>query len=363
MRNLGRDRGLLVACALGLAVAAQPAASQGSSPPQARAAASEGGVNLFRAHGARATAPRAHWQMLACREYLLTVSNLDRSLAFYRNVLGLTLIRAPQAPASSRGMERLTNTPGALFRSASLQLPGSDVQLLLAEFTHIARKGQHPHVTDPGAAMLVVPVSDLSTVMQAVRRSGDRVLTAGAQPIDELPEGRSIVLIDPDGFFVRVEQVASKGSAEAGPVRAQLVYTVAEPGPLMRFYGNLAGLRIRSSGFIGGANLERLINAPGAQADAIATDAADGHELLQFVAYRGLMRHTYLSRPQDPGSAAAALTVSDLPAALKALRAAGAPVITAGGQPVDTPNGESAVIVRDSAGILLELIQSSPASR
>lgn len=357
MQTAPCNRVLLMLCLLGT-LHSNHARGQDNPSLHARAVAGSAAAADSRAilDIPRTRTPAPHWQVLSSRQYRLTVMNLDRSLAFYRDVLGLTLVHSPRAPVADRTMQQLTDTPGAAFRSAQLQLPGSGVQLVLGEFTHVERRRLNPRLIDPGAATLVMSVSDLEQVLRAARAHGVSLLTRQGRPISA-PEGSSVVLVDPDGFYVRLIQPTDASTIAGKLPAAQLVFTVADPGPVLRFYQGLLGLEVTSSGFGGGQALAALFNASGIQADALRA-AISQQPVVQFMAFRGLARHTYLSRPQDPGTPAAVLAVSNLSAAVRALRATGAPILSAGGQPVSTPDGDRAILVRDAAGILLELVEA-----
>jgi catechol 2,3-dioxygenase-like lactoylglutathione lyase family enzyme len=65
--------------------------------------------------------------------------------------------------------------------------------------------------------------------------------------------------------------------------------------------------------------------------------------------------------PWDPGAAMLVFTVRDLDALVSKLKARGAPVVTSGGNVVDSPGGR-AILVRDPDGSLVEMRQATPAA-
>ena len=76
----------------------------------------------------------------------LNVVNLDQSLAFYHDVLGMELI-APATPA--RPNTGLVNEPGALIRTVQLCTPNKAFQMELVEWSGIALKPVQPRIQDP----------------------------------------------------------------------------------------------------------------------------------------------------------------------------------------------------------------------
>jgi catechol 2,3-dioxygenase-like lactoylglutathione lyase family enzyme len=300
-------------------------------------------------------------QILDIADYMLTVANLDRSVAFYHEVLGLSLLRAPARPVANPLEQSLTDTPGARFRSAVFANPAGGPPLVLEEFTGIARRTLRPRVVDPGAATIQIGVRDLARVLTAAAHARVPFVTRGdgAVPLDESGT-RGIVLRDPDGFYVRLSQ--PPGVAPAAAPRAavssittgnvlglRVQYTVAAPATIVRFYHGVLGLRVHAGAF----------TRDGTSATAVDTAAGSA---LQFAAFRGVPRHTYGGRPQDPGTPAVALQVNDLTAALRAIRASGTLIVSAGGQPLLTGHGGATILARDPAGLLVQLIQEPAAA-
>ena len=302
-------------------------------------------------------------QVLDVDGFWLSVANLNRSLAFYRDVLGLAL--QSSGPPAAQGMFRgLTAMPELRVRSATLQ-DGTGPSLRLLEFTAVRHRTLHPHSVDPGAALLEVRVANLGVVLAAAVRAHVPIVTAGGAPVS-LPDGtRSVVLQDPDGFFVALLQ--SPPTADAAANRAagalRMRFTVAAPATMVRFYRQTLGITLRAGQFGSPGPWTQLLDEPSAQwavTQAVANPALiDAQDLqdVQFVAFRHVVRHTYSGRPQDAGTAALSLRVHSLRDALRAIRSAGLRILSAGGQPVPLPGGGAAVLFRDPAGVLVELIQ------
>lgn len=301
-----------------------------------------------------AAVQRAHAQLLAIDGFWLTVANLDRSLAFYRDVLGLPV--QPEARSATALLPDLTAVPGARVRSATLR-EGNGPSLQLVEFSAVRRRVLHPRSIDPGAAILEVSVTDLSRVLAAAAQAHTPVVTSGAMPIALPGGGRGIVLLDPDGFYVAVSQAAPPETA------LQMSFTVAAPATMVRFYQQLLGVTLRAGTFGSLGPWAQLLDERGAaqwavtQATPRALAAAPQLRAVQFVAFRHVIRHTYSGRPQDPGTPALSLRVANMPAALRAIRAAGLRVLSAGGQPIALNGGGSSILFRDPAGVLVDLVQ------
>lgn len=313
---------------------------------------------------AAAAPPPARAQALAVDGFWLSVANLDRSLGFYRDVVGLPL-QSPDTPAADAMLRNLTALPGARVRSAVLGIGGAP-SLRLVQFAVAGRRVLRPHSVDPGAAMLEIGVSDLDAVLRAAARAHVPAATRSGAPV-HLPDGsRAVVLIDPDGYFVALFQPASRAAVRpATATSLGLRFTVAAPATMVRFYQQTFGIPLHAGGFTSLGDWSALLGQSAAQwaltevpgAGAGALRDAEGLNEVQFVAFRRVPRHTFSGRPQDPGTPTLSLRVTNLPVALRAIRSAGLRVLSAGGQPIPLPGGGAAVLFRDPAGVLVDLVQ------
>jgi catechol 2,3-dioxygenase-like lactoylglutathione lyase family enzyme len=347
---------------MGLCATAWPAGRTLAAGASDTAAASDASPITSRhpARGARTHMPHVQHvpRVLGVQAYRLSVTNLNRSITFYRDVIGLPLLHAGGPAVPDRLEQSLTDIPGARFHTASFRLfPGSAL-LVLSEPSGVRRRVLRPHVVDPGAATLQVAVRDLAPVLAAAARFGTPIVTRGGEPLPIGSNGaHAIVLRDPDGFYVELSELP--GSAPRGSDRnvlgVRMQYTVAAPAVIVRFYQGVLGLHVHVGGYVNDPVAGALFDAPGAQL-AVSWAAARG-SVLRFISFRHIARHTYSGRPQDAGTPALALQVNDLPAVLRAIRDSGTIVISAGGQPLSTARGGAMILVRDPAGLLVQLAQ------
>src|SRR6266536_1595212 len=97
-------------------------------------------------------------ETVAVERLFFVVSNLDRSTAFYRDVIGLELIR----PTTRMGeqISEMYGAPGVMMDAANFSLPGrgsnviNSIQLL--EFHTAHPPLAMPQLQDPGALRLVL---------------------------------------------------------------------------------------------------------------------------------------------------------------------------------------------------------------
>ena len=94
------------------------------------------------AQPAAAQAPAG--RMIRPNHLIHVVSDVEKSVAFYRDAVGLELMSAPAPLTASALVQRAaTISPGATARAATLRIPGSEMSLLLVQFAGI-KAGRSP---------------------------------------------------------------------------------------------------------------------------------------------------------------------------------------------------------------------------
>lgn len=139
----------------------------------------------------------------------LQVADLDRSVAFYRDVLGFEVAFAwnPQAAY----IRELVGYPDADIHAAILRLPGSEVMLELLEYRNVDRVPVDTRTANPGTAHIAFFVDDLDTLYTDLAARGVRSVSPPVTPtIGPNEGGRAVYLIDPDG--IRVELIQTRRS-------------------------------------------------------------------------------------------------------------------------------------------------------
>jgi catechol 2,3-dioxygenase-like lactoylglutathione lyase family enzyme len=135
----------------------------------------------------------------------ITVSNLERSLAFWRDVLGFELShRAHQTGEMAR---EITGVPGAEISLAVLKTPGGHKIELLEYLAPVDRKHFDPRPCDVGSVHVALTVDDLDALLSAITASG---WEAAGQP-QTLKTGpnagtRVVYVRDPDGTTIEFMQ-------------------------------------------------------------------------------------------------------------------------------------------------------------
>jgi catechol 2,3-dioxygenase-like lactoylglutathione lyase family enzyme len=133
----------------------------------------------------------------------LTVKNLERSLAFYRDVVGMKEHEWRMMNAKSKEFDTLTNNPGAELKVAHLTLGSFMLQLI--EYVAGGGATLDLHHNNVGSPHLCIYVPDVEAKYGELQRRGDVVITSGLVQI--APKMRSFYTEDPDGVPVEFLQV------------------------------------------------------------------------------------------------------------------------------------------------------------
>jgi lactoylglutathione lyase len=146
----------------------------------------------------------------------LTVRSLERSVAFYRDVLGFEEAFAwnPRAPY----IAELVGYPTVDLHAAILRIPGSDVFLELLEYRGVdGAAAVDSGNANPGTAHIAFAVDDLDTLYAELTAKGVDSISPPVTPtIGPNKGGRAVYMIDPDGFRVELIQ-SSMGFGEYNP--------------------------------------------------------------------------------------------------------------------------------------------------
>jgi predicted enzyme related to lactoylglutathione lyase len=279
------------------------------------------------------------------------VTNLEKSLEFYRDVIGLEVTTQPQPFGGNPAIMKMGNTPGAQSRIAVLKAPGSALGVELIEYKD--RKPANPRFQDPGAANLQVRLRDVDSVVARVKKSGARILTAGGVPAAITGGTRVMFIQDPDGFIVELIQPNPAPEAISMAFEA----TAEDATRTAAFYKDLLGFPMRDvAAYNGNKLMTDTAGTPGAQFRQTRASIPGTSVTMTFIEFKDIDRKPLRTRVQDPGTAIIQLMVRDLDSLLKTLKAGGATVVATDGQAVSVGNSRIA-LVRDPNNLILELIQ------
>jgi catechol 2,3-dioxygenase-like lactoylglutathione lyase family enzyme len=133
-----------------------------------------------------------------------TVANLDRSLEFFRDLLGLEVLYTREIKDDYFGL--IVGLPGCVVKAALLRLPqGHHVEL----FEYLEPRGQSfcPRPCDPGSVHLSLVVKDLPRLYAKLVDRGIAFVSEPV-PISGGPNrgGYGVYLRDPNGILIELFQ-------------------------------------------------------------------------------------------------------------------------------------------------------------
>ena len=310
-------------------------------------------------------APAPPGDVIGVGNFAHIVANVDESLKFYHDVLGLE-VGVTQGFAPNPAIEKLGHTEGGQSRIAVVKVPGIALGIELIEYMGLKREPQRPRFFDPGAANFAMRIRDLDALFPKVAAfPGVKIITAGGKPVTlKTPNGtlHAVFVQDPDGFVVEMLDSPNAPAGE-GHVLSGSAFeaTVANSEESVKFYKELLGFDMKlGTAFNDNQEMSSTAGAPGAsfkQSTATIPGTSVPFTLIEF---KNIERKKLSGRTQDPGTTVLQLVVKDVAALTAKLKTAGVPVVTTGGGPVQIAPGLDIAIVRDPNNMLLELVQRAP---
>lgn len=229
----------------------------------------------------------------------LTVSDLDRSIAFYQDVLSFE--KVSECEASGDELERLTGVFGSRVRIARMRLGSETIELT----EYLAPRGRpvpdDSRSNDKWFQHIAIITSDMDKSYAWLRRHKVEHASPGPQRLpDWNPNAGGIEAFyfkDPDGHPLEVLRFpAGKGDpkwrrlAGEAPTRLFLgidhtAIVVTDTEESLRFYRDTLGMRVAGESENYGIEQERLNNVFGARLRITALRAAAGPGI-EFLEYR-----------------------------------------------------------------------------
>ena len=159
------------------------------------------------------TIAQATWQLGELHHLGLTVADIERSIHFYRDLLGMTLIRRrPQVDNDYVALQ--TGYPGVVLNVASFKVtPESAQSLEVVQYMNHAGPPAETATNRAGNTHLCLTVNDLracyaSLLAKGVRFKSEPVtITAGPNQ-----NGLVVYFFDPDGYTLELFQPPSAAS-------------------------------------------------------------------------------------------------------------------------------------------------------
>ena len=273
------------------------------------------------------------------------VADLDRSLRFYRDLLGLEVSPAPPAGAlpwdTSRELRDLHGLPDARLRYFTARIPGARCGIEPVEFDKVDRKPISLRMQDPGAVTLILLVRDIDAAFARLKAAGVAAVTTGGAPVMPSPTSktRAVIVRDPDGHFVELAQLdplpATSVPSSSNIIDIRFRVTVGDLDRTVQYFQDHLGIPGKPGAFASSKGVMAMMGLPETVEYRLSMGPIPGSTLiLEFLELKGLDRAPSRARIQDPGAYRLQLNVDNIDAATAALKSAGSAVIAAAGTPV-----------------------------
>ena len=149
--------------------------------------------------------------MFTTHHFCLTVSNLERSLTFYRETFGMEVVRnIPERHGAD--ISGIVGLPDARLKIAFLKLPyPGDLQLELMEFVSPPGQRVDLRVFKVGATHICFFVDDMDAACALLRQRGVRFKSDPVElAVGTNKGGKAILFEDPDGIGLELVQPAKR---------------------------------------------------------------------------------------------------------------------------------------------------------
>jgi catechol 2,3-dioxygenase-like lactoylglutathione lyase family enzyme len=302
----------------------------------------------------------------------LTVTDLERSLGFYRDHLGLELVDRWVADEPRVG--ETIGAPGAELKVALLRLPNTRAYLELTEYASGGGTAIDPLHGNPGSCHVAFYTDDMDETWATLEAAGSENQGDGITPIvgGVFDGGKAIYCTDPDG--IRVEFLEGPayldGSArdpDAVPKTARANETthcglhVNDLDKALEFWVDRLGFEVAGRFVAEDPGTRGVIGEPEASLNLAILRLPGTNAYMEVIEYQNAPgRRQVDPDTRNVGTIHVALYVDDLDATWAALEEAGSDAISAGA--MDVPEGIYAggkvIYCTDPEGFRVQLVQS-----
>jgi catechol 2,3-dioxygenase-like lactoylglutathione lyase family enzyme len=298
----------------------------------------------------------------------MTVSNMDRSVAFFTGALSFE--KVSDVEVAGGGHERMTGLFGVRARVVRMRLGGEQIELT----EYLEPRGRpipaDSRSNDRWFQHVAIIVSDMEAAYARLRQH--RVEHASPEP-QRLPDWNpnaggitAFYFKDPDGHPLEILQFP-RGKGDPRWQAADRLFlgidhtaiVVGDTAASLRFYRDTLGLRVAGESVNYGPEQERLNNVFGARLriTALRAAAGPGIEFLEYLAPRNGRPATGI-QPNDLAHWETTVTTADADMALERLLLQRvllvSPAVARLGRPLEYSKG---LLVRDPDGHAVKVVQ------
>jgi catechol 2,3-dioxygenase-like lactoylglutathione lyase family enzyme len=294
------------------------------------------------------------------------VEDMDRSLAFYRDVLRMEVPPPPAGGgprpynAPNARLFAFFNIPGARERHQPARVPGIRTAVEPMEIQQVPFKTVTLRLQDPGNATLVLMVRDIDATLARVKAAKYPVVTTGGAPVSMGDGTRAVIVRDADGRFIELRQPPSipAGAPAHNIVDIRAMVTVADVPRTIQVYRDVFGFTVEGESTFRAEPVEwALTGLTSFEERHARVKARDSQMWLEFVEFRGVDRRPLKMNIQDRGAARLQLRAQNIDAVVAAATRAGLTIATAGGAATPIPPNFKGALVVDPNNFFVSLFE------
>lgn len=147
-----------------------------------------------------------------CWHVGIHVADIERSIAFYRDVLGFRLV--VRRESTEPYAQKVCGYPGVKLQQAILTFPGdndppgTNVWFEIFEYQDVERKTIDPSPANPGTAHFCMVVDDLDSVYADLKAKGVQFVSDVVTQTGGVNKGGKVIYaMDPDGIRFELIQL------------------------------------------------------------------------------------------------------------------------------------------------------------
>jgi catechol 2,3-dioxygenase-like lactoylglutathione lyase family enzyme len=299
--------------------------------------------------------------------FTVFVENMDRTLAFYHDVLDMEVPTLP--PAGTRpyndpnpGLFAFFDIPGAKERHQPARVTGIRTSVEAMEIQQVPHKTVALRIQDPGNATLVLMVRNVDATLARVIKAGYPVVTTGGKPVALGDGTRAVVVRDVDNRFIELRQPPTiPASAPAhNIVDIHVMLTVADLPRTTQVYRDVFGFTVEGerTAFVPDRPTQLLSGLADAKARWARARARDSQMWLEFIEFNGVERAPLTMKIQDRGATRLQLRTQGIDAVVEAARRAGLRIDTQGGKATPIPPNFLGALIADPNNFFVSLYES-----
>jgi lactoylglutathione lyase len=302
----------------------------------------------------------------------LTVRDLDRSLGFYRDLLGLELVA--RGTSSGRAVGEVLGYPGVQLDRAILRLPNTSAYLELLQYHNVGGTPVDPLHGNPGTCHVAFYTDDLTETWDTLKAHGSELQGEDITVIEGgvFDGGRVIYCTDPDG--IRVEFLEGPAyldgsvrdpSAVPNTTRANETshagIHVTDRDKALEFWVDQLGFEVVSKFVADDRGTREVIGLPEADLNLAILRLPGTNAFFEVIEYQNAPgRHPVDPDHANPGTCHVALYVDDIEATWAKVQAAGSDMISTGVVELSSGPlaGAKALYCSNPDGFRVEFLQS-----